>query len=337
MPLAPSTVSPSRVTHLAPPVSPADRLARFFASLRRIAERLRACAQPARVAVPAAGPETRFHCRWRAKAGGSARQLQSDRWNIGRWVLVLGLVSACASSQAVPLTAQKYEENARSAFMAAMAEFEDKDWETATTMFEQVKREYAYSHYARMAELRLADIAFKQEKFAEAVTSYRSFVHDHPNDSSVAYARFQVTKALYEQTGDSLLLPPQEERELASAADAYTAMKSFLSDFPRYEGSPEVEYMLSIVTGLLVRHELYVARFYLQKGRFEAAVVRCQYALDRLDGSGLEPEALVLLGETYLKLKRREDARNTFIAVLTKYPDSAFTVPAKNFLAQIEQ
>lgn len=221
--------------------------------------------------------------------------------------------------------------------MAAMAEFEDKDWESASRMFEQVKREYAYSRYARLSELRLADIAFKQEKFPEAVTGYRSFVHDHPNDQGIEYARFQVTKALFEQTGDSIMLPAQEERDLASALDAYTAMKSFLSDFPRYEGVPEVQYMLSVVTGLLVRHELYVARFYLDRGQFDSAVARCRYALEHYDGSGLEAEALVLLGETYLKLKKRDEARAMFTAVLARYPDSAFIVPAKNFLALIEQ
>jgi outer membrane protein assembly factor BamD len=250
--------------------------------------------------------------------------------------LILGC-SGCISTQQVPLTAQRYEENAKAAFAAAMAQFDDKSWEAATPMFEQIKREYAYSRYARLAELRLADIAFKQEKFPEAVTAYRAFVHDHPNDHGVAYARFQVTKGLFEQTGDTILLPTQEERDLASAADAYTAMKSFLTDFPRYEGIPEIEYMLTVVTGLLVRHELYVARFYLAKDQFEAAVARCRYALERFEGSGLEAEALVLLGETYLKLKRRDEARTTFAAVLSRYPESSFTVPAKNFLAHIEQ
>jgi outer membrane protein assembly factor BamD len=252
-------------------------------------------------------------------------------------VFLVCCLPGCAATVAEPTTAQRYEENARTAYLAAVAEFEDKDWESATSMFEQVKREYAYSRYARLAELKLADIAFRQDKFPEATTAYRTFVHDHPNDNNVAYARFQVTKALFEQTGDSILLPPQEERELASAADAYTAMKSFLVDFPRYEGVPEIEYMLSVVTGLLVRHELYVARFYLSKGLFEAATARCLYALERFDGSGLEAEALVLLGETYLKLKQPADARTAFTTVLRKYPASAFTIPAKNFLDTLPQ
>jgi outer membrane protein assembly factor BamD len=234
------------------------------------------------------------------------------------------------------MTPQRYEESARIAYRAAMAEFEDKNWELSITLFEQVKREYAYSRYARLAELRLGDIAFRQEKFPEAVTTYRGFIHDHPNDGGIAYARFQVCKALFEQVGESIMLPPQEERELASATDAYSAMKSFITDFPRYEKAPEVEYMLSVMTGLLVRHELFVARFYLKRDSFEAAAGRCRYAIEHFDNSGLEAEALVLLGETYLKMKKKAEARAAFGTVLERYPDSAFVVPAKKFIAHLD-
>ena len=37
--------------------------------------------------------------------------------------------------------------------------------------------------------------------------------------------------------------------------------------------------LLAIVTARLVRHELYVARFYLQRDNYDAAVLRIQYAL----------------------------------------------------------
>jgi outer membrane protein assembly factor BamD len=90
--------------------------------------------------------------------------------------------------------------------------------------------------------------------------------------------------------------------------------------------------MLRSVTGLLVRHELYVARFYLIRDQFGAAVARAQYALRNYPGSDLEPEAIVLLGETYLKMHKPELARASFQHVLRQYPASAFTVPAQQFL-----
>ena len=252
--------------------------------------------------------------------------------------LFLGLVLAfgCASHQTEPMTAQHYTENARRAYAAAMDEFNDRSWDSATSMFEQLKREYSYSRYARLAELRLADIAYEQQKYPEAVTSYRSFVHDHPNDLDAGYARFRVCKALFEQTGESVLLPPLEERDLAAANDAYSALQSFISDYPLYERRPEADYMLEFVTGLLARHELYVARFYLNQDKFEPAVDRLHYALKRFQGSGLEPEALVMLGEARLKMHQYDEARQVFTAVLTRFSSSAFTLPARKFLKYLD-
>jgi|SRR5664279_2947712 len=255
-----------------------------------------------------------------------------------RWFILSAFLGAgCASQQAEPATAQHYTESARRAYEAAMDEFNDRSWESATSMFEQVKREYSYSRYARLAELRLADIAYDQQKYPESVTAYRSFVHDHPNDGDVGYARFRVCKALFEQTGESVLLPPLEERDLAAANDAFSALQSFISDYPLYERRPEVDYMLEFVTGLLARHELYVARFYLNQDKFAPAAERIFYALSRFHSSGLEPEALVLLGETRLKMHQYAEAREVFSTVLAKYPASAFILPARRFLKYLEE
>jgi len=262
----------------------------------------------------------------------------SSRWTVFALLfacLQAGALPGCGGSSPPAESPRLYEENARRAYAAALAEIEDRDWESATSMLEQIRREYVYSRYARLAELRLADIAYDEEKYAEAVTAYRQYVKDHPNDPENVYARYRTCKALFEQFGDSFMLPPQEERDLAAAVDAYAALGTFLRDYPDYRFAPELSYMAKVTGGLLARHELYVARFYLRENRFQAAEARCRAAIERYPGSGLEPEALVLLGETYLKLKRPEDARLALERVMAQHPDSAFRVPAARFLSEI--
>jgi outer membrane protein assembly factor BamD len=127
-------------------------------------------------------------------------------------------------------------------------------------------------------------------------------------------------------------MPPLEERDLSSVRDAYESITAFLADYPDYKKQRELRYMLDVVSGMLVRHELYVGRYYLVQGNFEAAVARCEYALRHHQDSGLESEALVLLGETYMKMKERGKARRIFAHVLSNYPDSPFIVPAKRFM-----
>ena len=225
-----------------------------------------------------------------------------------------------------------YTENAKRAYDEALDAFFDHDWELTIELMKEVKRKYGYSRYARLADLRIADAMYHQEKFPEAMGAYKAFVHDYPNDPEVPYARYRVAKSLFEQSSQSILLPPLEERDLASVHDAYTTIQAFLQDYPTYKHSRELEFMLESVAGLLARHELYVARFYLNEDNFEAAVARCQYALRHYEGSGLEAEAMVLLGETYMKMKHRRKARAVLEQMLALYPDSPFVLPAKNFL-----
>lgn len=255
------------------------------------------------------------------------------RWLSGSILaVVLGLSLAGCGPKVHAANPLHYTEDAKRAYDQALDSFFDHDWETATTLMQEVKRKYGYSRYARLADLRLADIDYHQQKYAEAITAYKGFVHDYPNDPEVPYARYRVARSLFHQTSASFLLPPLEERDLANVRDAYTAIQGFLADYPDYKKARELHYMLAVVTGLLVRHELYVARFYLKRDNFKAAVARIQYALRNYDNSGLEPEAMVLLGETYMKMEKRDQARAVFRQVLAQYPASAFTVPARNFL-----
>jgi outer membrane protein assembly factor BamD len=109
---------------------------------------------------------------------------------------------------------------------------------------------------------------------------------------------------------------------------------------------------------------MYVAKFYLNKDNFDAAVFRLQYALrnyvsdvkcsrstSRLPPGiparpqeavidtefGLVPDALLLLGETFLKMRRYTDARSTFDALLARYPESGLIIAAKNYLSDMQK
>lgn len=242
-----------------------------------------------------------------------------------------GAAGACKADKPAE-DPRHYTENAKRAYEEGLNAFFDRDWETANTLFAEVKKKYAYSRYARLAELRLADIDYRQEKFAEAISGYKAFAHDYPNDPEVPYARYKAAKALFEESSPSLLLGPLEERDLATVVDAKDALDDFLRDYPAYKRRRELDYMLDVITGVLARHELYVARFYRDLGNFDAAIKRVQACLATYPQSGLEPEALVLLGETYMMMKQRRAARVALSKVVVRYPDSAFVRPAREFL-----
>lgn len=243
---------------------------------------------------------------------------------------------ACQRPIAAAKSAEQYQREARGAYDEAVQAYLDQDWELAVRLFSQVRREFNYTRYARLAELRLADIAFRQEKFAEATAQYKGFARDYPSDSEVPYARYRAVRGQFLQSGSSIFQPPLEERDLGAVRSAYRALQAFIADHPDYHRRVELDYMLEVVRGVLARHELYVARFYLDHGEYGPAVDRVDHLLSRYSGSGLEPEAMVLLGETFLKMKDRPKAVAAFQRLLVEYPTSPFAVPAREFLDFLE-
>jgi outer membrane protein assembly factor BamD len=254
--------------------------------------------------------------------------------------LALGalLVQGCqvVDSNTASFASLTYTEDARAAYGEAMLAYRNKDWEDARALFEQVQKLFAYSRYARLAELRIADVDFEQAKYSDAIAGYREFVKSHPMDKDVEYARYRTTKALYRDIEDSLLMPPQEERDQSTTLEAYRELGRFVQEYPNGRYSDDARFMLRAVTGRLVRHELYVARFYLRKDAFQAAAARVDYALKNYPNSDLDSEALVLKGETLLKMHRWDEARRVLKSVVDEH-GGPFAIIAKRFLDQIPQ
>lgn len=244
---------------------------------------------------------------------------------------------ACAPKIVPPLTAAEFEENGRVAYEKALETFYDRDWAGVVPKMQEVKRAYAGTRWARLAQLRIADAEFHQDSFTEAVVSYREFLREFPNDPEVVYARYKVADCLFESRGESVLAPPLEERDLVNVRDADQTIADFLRDYPDYHKRQRLLYMHAWVRGELARHELYVARYYLKKNRYKAAIQRTEYALVTFKDTGLEPEALVLLGETYLKQHDLQQATSAFQIVLDKYGESPFAAPARRFLEYIKK
>jgi outer membrane protein assembly factor BamD len=291
-----------------------------------------------------------------------------DRMRSALRALVLGtlLVAPLAGCEATPAarSSLNYTADAKRAYDEAMEEFNAKNWIEAQSAMREVKKKYSYSRYARLAELRIADADFEQEKFAEAIRGYKQFVHDHRSDTDeVAYARSRVAEAQYKEISESFLLPAVEERDQASAVEAYRELKSFIQDYPDAKDTRRMCELLEDVTTKLVKHEIYVARFYLARDNFEGAVARLQYALRNYVGTscslatmrapqaksdlrveseiaeeplalqfGQAPDALLLLGETYLKMHRFREARVAFQALVENYAASALVIPAREYL-----
>src|SRR4051812_30071598 len=89
--------------------------------------------------------------------------------------LVLVGGSACTATVNGVNRSLTYTDDAKKAYDEALQAFRDKDYESARPLFEEVKKLFPQSRYARLAELRLADVEFAQGKYSDAISSYRGY------------------------------------------------------------------------------------------------------------------------------------------------------------------
>ncbi len=228
-----------------------------------------------------------------------------------------------------------YTDDARRAYDKAMTAFEGEDCITAEPLFRDIRANYPYTRYAALAELREADCLAMQDKHAEAIEIYQRFARVRASHEDVPYARFKAAQSQFAQIPHEwFLTPPAHERDLRAARDALKDLRRFLLDFPESEHAPEAAGMEKKVLALLARHELYVADFYLKHEDPEAAIGRLQGMLRSYEGSGFEPQALLLMGRTQLFMQDRPAAHATFRELIARYPESGSAVQAERYLAE---
>ena len=230
-----------------------------------------------------------------------------------------------------------YGESARRDYERAYAAFRDNDCLTAVPLFQHTRREYPYSRYAALAELRSADCELEQSHYAEAIRQYRGFIRARPTHPDIDYAHFRVAVAYFRQIPqDFFLSPPREERDQGPTRSALRIFVRFTREYPESEHVAEAQRMQREVMALLARHELYVADYYLVRDQPRASIARLHTLLEDYEGSGIEPQALVLLGRTYLRLEQRSEARLAFGDLLQRYPESGYATQARDFIARID-
>ena len=222
---------------------------------------------------------------------------------------------------------------ARRAYEDALVDYQSGDCVEAEPLLREVRRQYPFTRFAALAELKLADCLFEEDKYIEAISGYRQFIRQRPSHVEVPYAQLMIAKASYEQIpSDWLLAPPSHERDQASTESTLNELQTFLRLYPQDPRVAEAKQLLQHARDLLARRELYVADFYRGREHPEAAVGRLRNLLSAYAGSSLEPQALYMLGEVYADMKQTDASQKAFRELVTRFPKSEEAESARSSL-----
>jgi outer membrane protein assembly factor BamD len=257
------------------------------------------------------------------------------------FVTLLAL-AACASSCVSSEDSKQvtYSLTAKQNYERGLAELKSENYIEAVHYFTYVKQKFPFSKYAGLAELALADTEFARSNYQEAIDSYKSFMRLHPTHEKVedGYIAFRIAECyVREMPDDWVILPPAYEKDQSYVRDALREIDSFRDKYPNSQYVTQARDFRRDVLSRLIQHEVYVARFYLERSHPKAAILRIEGALHRYPDSGREGELLLTLGETHLEMGNPARAKQSFLRVVREFGNSLEIKRAELFLDFIKR
>jgi outer membrane protein assembly factor BamD len=209
-------------------------------------------------------------------------------------------------------------------YKAAKDEFDNQSWSAAIKLYEQLESKYPYGRYAQQAQLEIAYSYYKQGETAQAISSIDKFTKLHPNHQNVDYALYlRALVNFKEDLGPLTALARQDlaDRDPKAARESFEGFKEVATRFPQSRYAADARERMAYLVEALARHEIKVARYYLNRGAYLAAVNRSQDAITRFPNSPVHKDALDIMIEGYDRMG------------MTELRDDARKVLAKNFPA----
>jgi len=242
-------------------------------------------------------------------------------------IVCILLAAGCATTGQV----KSESESAKEEFDEALKSLKGGYYQEAIDKFNQIKAKYPFSRYATEAELKIGDTYFEDEKYSDAADAYQEFIKLHPSHPMTDYAAYRVALSYFKDApGDWFFLPPSYEKDQTSNLKAQQAFTDFLTKFKGSKYEKEAKEYLEKVNLKLIYHDLYIARFYFKRNKFEATENRIKGIIQKygiIDGMD---EALYLLCCSLYLQNKSEEFNKMFGIMNSRFPNSRYLYKLQN-------
>jgi outer membrane protein assembly factor BamD len=221
-------------------------------------------------------------------------------------------------------------------YAEAKDELNNKLYEKAITLYEKLEGRAAGTQLAQQAQLEKAYAQYKNGDPVLAIATLDRFIKINPASPALDYALYLKGIVNFnEDLGMLSFISRQDlsERDQKAAKESFEAFRELVNRFPESKYSEDARLRMRYSVNILAKSEINVARFYLNKGAYVAAINRAQAALnDYRDVPALE-DALRILIECYDKLgltQLRDDTRRVLAQSFPEADKPAVTDPKKS-------
>jgi len=200
----------------------------------------------------------------------------------------------------------------------------DKDYDQALRYFQILESRFPHGKYATQAQLEIAYAYYKKQDPVSTVAAADRFIKLHPNHPNVDYAYYIKGLASFNERGVIEKYTAQEisDRDPKTLKVSFAALKELVERFPKSRYYKDATQRMVYLVNTLAQHELHVARYYMNRTAYLAALNRAKYVLEYYPNSTSVEEALVISISAYDYMDLTDLKEDTLRILKTNYPEN---------------
>lgn len=217
--------------------------------------------------------------------------------------------------------------SANKLYNEAKQAMDENVYDKAITYFEKLESRYPYGRFAQQAQIDIAYAYWKSNEAASAIAACDRFIKLHPNHPNVDYVYYLRGLVNFnEDLGIMGLISQQDmtERDPKSARESFDSFRDLVTRFPDSKYTPDAILRMKYLVNALASLEVHVARYYMKRGAYVAAINRAQFAMKSYPEAPATEEALFIMVKAY-DLLGMNDLRDDSERIMRKnYPNSVY-------------
>ena len=198
------------------------------------------------------------------------------------------------------------EQNLETQMISAYKEgvdFLDKDdGLSAAKKFNEAELLFPQSEWAPKSALMAAYSYYAYNYYGDSIYELEQFIKKYPKDERISYANFLLAMCYYQSIVD-------ETKDLEPLLKARDKFIYVAENYPNTDFAMDAKFKLNLIREILASKEMYLGSYYIQKGKWIAAINRFKTVINDYETTIYVEEALHRLVELHYKIGLENEAK----------------------------
>jgi len=237
-------------------------------------------------------------------------------------IVVAGFLTGCAGD------AEEYDavQDIKEAYETAQDAMMSQNYRKALGIFEALQARFPFSDFAKQIQLEMMYCYYKVGRQDEAIGAADQFLRENPTHARVDYALYIKGLAYFEREPNFLerwFRRDLDGRPPRDGEQAFSILKRLVDRYPASPYAEDAQQRLVYLKNRLAAYENTVARFYLERGAYVAALNRAKGAIEQYNGAVSGKDSLAIMVEAYEGLGMMDLAADTRRVLQSNFPNES--------------